>query len=105
MRMLATEYYWTRAGEALAKADRSSVSDCFVSIAMIYRSLAHGEGELQKQFPNIPPRHIDGQLERRPVSIGQTEAVQKDIIPVPDVTRGWGIAGNRFDVLMSRVVP
>jgi hypothetical protein len=58
MTMLATEYYWKRAGEALAKADRSPVSDCFVSIAMIYQSLAVSEGELHRRFPNIPPRHI-----------------------------------------------
>jgi hypothetical protein len=57
--MLAIEYYWERAGEALAKADRSPISDCFVSIAMIYQTLAKGEGELHRRFPNIPPRRID----------------------------------------------
>jgi hypothetical protein len=77
---------------------------------MIYKSLAHGEGELHRRFPNIPPRHIDGhlapeirgQLERKPGPAGQVEAVST---PLPDVARGWGVAGHRFEVLMSRVVP
>jgi hypothetical protein len=59
MSMLATDYYWRRAGEALAAADRSAISEYFVSIAMVYQSLAAGEGELHRRFPNIPPRYID----------------------------------------------
>jgi hypothetical protein len=104
--MLATEYYWERAGQALAKADQSTISECFVSIAMIYQSLAKSEGELHRRFPNIPPRHIDGTASRRLATITKSDVVvQPSEPPVPDVARGWGAAGQRFNVLISRVVP
>jgi hypothetical protein len=112
--MLATDYYWKRAEEALAKADRPSVSECFVSIAMIYQSLADGEGELHRRFPNIPPRHIDehpapeilhgGRLERETTLAGQVAPVPIDI-PVPSIAVGWAVAGHGFNALISRLVP
>jgi hypothetical protein len=103
--MLAIEYYWERAGEALAKADRSSVSECFVSIAMIYQSLAKSEGDLHRRFPKIPPRHIRDKAARSIPIPTRDRRRSTNEAPVPDVARGWAVAGEGFDVAISRVIP
>jgi hypothetical protein len=104
--MLAVEYYWGKAGEALAKADVSPFSECFVSIAMIYQTLARGENDLQRRFPNIPPRQIEeGHLARLTARRTRQIEVASPEIPEPQVARGWGLKSHRFDAVLSRVVP
>jgi len=57
--MIAVDYYWAKANEALNKADaQAPLSGCFVSIALVYRALADGEVHFQKRFPKIPPRTL-----------------------------------------------
>lgn len=78
--MLATEYYWTKASEALAKADATELN-YFLSIAIAYRALALGEDRFRRALPYNPPRHIS------PTEPTQTEAPQVDAPPPsPDAT-------------------
>lgn len=57
--MIAVDYYWAKAQEALNKADtQAPLSSCFVSIALVYQALADGEVHFQKRFPKIPPRTL-----------------------------------------------
>jgi len=71
--MIAVEYYWTKAQEALEKADRQTpLSACFVSIAMVYRALADSELQVHQKFPGIAPRFL-GQDIDQPVPEPATE--------------------------------
>jgi hypothetical protein len=82
--MVAVEYYWERAAEALAQADRSSIGNCFISIALVYRSLADGERAFQRRFPKIPPRQID--LPRRAVRADHDPEISRNTSSLLETT-------------------
>lgn len=65
--MIAEDYYRVKVAEALEKADsQPRVSSCFVSIALVYRSLANDENKIHQRFPQIPPRHVERAFGQRP---------------------------------------